>query len=169
MGYKTAADAEFRLNGTIVSYDGRPVLVRQARDGENGPELQYRAVGASRNTWAPMNDPLFNRFKPIPLGFVNYYENGGQECSHSASFIEMVAGEYPTFDEALERLIPASSIAVSREFALRMTSIGSVILYYKRTQVGSVFRGQLYLSPGSQYLLESIIEEPNLPSNVEIL
>ena len=209
--YKTREDAEFRLVGTIVGLDGSPVLVDRVREKTNGKTgitdliVFYREFpfnGAARQTL--LTNPGFNSFRPVKLGFCNYFDSGVLECCYcertpvrrskqglcrenfrasnfsgirfnfeqlmtSDGFNEMIRGEYPTYDEVIDRLVPGSAIAVSRCFALSKGGNGVVTLYYKNDQVGFVFRGQLYLNADDHYLLESILEEPNLPNNVEIM
>lgn len=210
--YKTREDAEFRLHGTIVGYNGSPVLVNRVRTRthkKTGEEIIVLAVaghpfgGTSREI--RLDDPGFDKFRPVKLGFLNFFERNITSCSwaerapvrrskqglagesfrcstllesmrlelgtvqSSEGFLEMIEGRYPSYDEAIDRLVPNSAIAVSRQFAVSMGSNGMISLHYGRENVGVVFRGQLYLRSDQQYLLESIIEEPNLPSNVEIM
>jgi hypothetical protein len=205
--YTTREDVSRRLADTIVALNNEPVHIYDVGGrGPNALTVRYRMfpfdgseVGESR-----VDNPEFNKFKPIPLGFINAFELGSQTyfaqripmrqsrqglssqsftataldgsnrlgLDHlriSEGFREMVAGVYPTFDEAVTMLIPGSSIAVSREFALAKSNGGYVTLYYKKEEVGFVFRDQLYLQADKQFLLEMIIENPNLPNNVEIM
>lgn len=87
----------------------------------------------------------------------------------SDAFREMVMGEYPAWDDAVARLVPNSSIAVDREFAVMMTPEGFVHFYYKRDVIGICFRGLVYLRQDRQYMMEAIIENPNLPNRIEVM
>lgn len=208
MNYDTIEQAEMRLAGTIVGYDGVPVTVDTITGRAPNFTITFRPFPYKRGSerTAPLDDPAWNRFRTLPLGFINFFRKGGGfDCSfaertsgrqnkqgladgnfscstliggqrwtlntvaNTEAFREMVAGEYPTFDTVVAMLSPASSIAVSREFALRMDEGGLITLFYKRTPVGLVFRSQLFLKPDYQYLLEMVIEEPNLPAMVEVL
>ena len=206
MGYKTKEDVDFRLANTIVSYAGEPVLVRQGTTREGLPGVSFKEHPFTGPTATKsVDDPLFNDFKPVPLGFLNYFRKGINDCAYaerlplrrskqglssesfrcstlanefrhdwedvtrSDGFREMVVGMYPTFDEVLALLVPSSSIAVSREFAIRMDEGGVVNLFFKREKIGTVFRGALYVSSEYQYMIEAILDEPNLPNNVEVM
>lgn len=87
----------------------------------------------------------------------------------SPAFDEMCRGVYPTWDDALEALVPGSSVGVDRHFAVRRSESGGTALFNNREEVGIIFRGQLYLNAERQYLTETIIDNPNLPNSVEIL
>lgn len=87
----------------------------------------------------------------------------------SEAFKEMIEGSYPEFDEVMRLLVPDSSIAVDREFALLRSKVGFTTLMYKTVEAGIIFRGNLYLSPDHQYLTEMIMENRNLPDRIEIL
>jgi hypothetical protein len=87
----------------------------------------------------------------------------------SPAFVEMVANVYPSWSDTLEHIVPGSSIAVSRSFAIAMSESGGLTLFNNHEEVGVIFRNQLYLNNDRQYLMESIIECPNLPDNPEIM
>lgn len=212
--YDSADEANNRLAGTIVSYDGEPVYIRDAQNHADGcirlSMIPHPFNGSA--TRKRIDSPAFNKFRPIPLGFCNFFTPGGNRhvtwcertsprsrrqglCSDnvrmitlspggsggmrgirlegafsgSDAFREMVTGQYPSFDLVLRTLVPDSSIAVSREFALRRGKMNLVTLHHKLEEVGVVFRGQLFLSNDHQFLMETIVEERNLPNRVEIL
>lgn len=94
---------------------------------------------------------------------------GFSDSISADAFREMVLGEYPTYDEALGRLVPNSSIAVDREFAVLRTPEGYTHVYHKRDNIGVVIRGNLYLRPDRRFMIESIQENANLPNRVEVM
>ena len=94
---------------------------------------------------------------------------GFSDAITTDAFREMVLGEYPPYDEVLSRLVPNSSIAVDREFAVLRTPEGYTNVYHKRDNIGVVIRGNLYLRPDRRFMVESIQENPNLPNRVEVM
>lgn len=208
--YATADEARFRLEGTVVLYEGHPYYVLSAEDHEDGtPRISitphregFRGGAAVRKK---VNSPLFRRFVTPELGYTNFFSEGSTNASwaerlpvrrsrqglcaenvsvtdpitgyrhnwnsfsRSAAFLEMIENRYPSFDEAMGRLVPGSSIAVSRNFALAADEGGITTLVYKKGRVGLVFRGGIYVHPSKQFLLETITEEPNLPNVVEVM
>lgn len=206
--YGTRDEAERRLHNTIVGFDGLPVHVVDVQGGRNiRVGFRVHPYGESSDVvYEELDDPRFNRFETLPLGFVNYFDRstglntayaerlpvrrqkqgisnenlntatliGGirldyTRVTRSDAFVEMVTGVYPTMTDALEHMIPGSSVAVSREYAIHQSESGMLSLYWRREQVGIIFKGEIYVQPGRQYLTESIIECPNLPDRVEVL
>lgn len=205
--YDSVDEANNRLAGTVVTYEGRPVLVNNARHHPDGvfrlDMLEHPFNGAS--TRKRIDSPAFNRFRTPPIGFCNYFDSGSRHALYcqrtsprsrrqglanenfsgtylvtgtrerfdrlmpSDAFREMIEGVYPTAARAMEMLVPDSSIAVSREFALVKSEVGFATLMHKLEAVGIFFRDSLYLSQKSQFLQETILEDPNLPNRVEIL
>ena len=85
------------------------------------------------------------------------------------AFREMIAGEYPTFDTACEMLVPDSSIAVDRNFALLQSPEGYVTIYHRRDPLGLVMRGVIYLREDRQYARELLLEAERLPNDIQNL
>lgn len=211
MVYDSVEEANNRIVGTIVTYDGRPVQVVSAEDHEDGIiRLRIREFpfnGRERggeDTRKKINSPLFRRFVTPPLGYCNYFERDNASAiwcervsartrrqglcgevfngvshqgyrvefdalSRSEAFREMIAGEYPSFDDALGRLFPNSCIAISRDFALHMGVEGFTYLYWRRDPVALVVRGAIMLRNDKQHLIETLRDCRALPDRVEIL
>lgn len=184
--YGTREEAERRLHGTIIGFDGVPVTVVEIT-GRTAIRVGFVRHPFTGNTeYAELDDPRFNRFETLPLGFVNYFDRttgmntafaerlpvrrqkqglsnenlnvstlvGGLRLDYSRvtaseAFAEMTAGVYPTMDAALEAMVPGSSVAVSRDFALRQAEGGLVSLFCRREEVGLLFRGDVYVQPGA--------------------
>jgi len=87
----------------------------------------------------------------------------------SEAFREMVAGEYPSFETAISTLVPDSSIAVAREFALMMSPEGYVTIYHRRDPLGLVMGGVIFLREDRQYAREMLLEAPELPNDIQNL
>lgn len=85
------------------------------------------------------------------------------------AFREMIAGEYPTFETAMEMLVPDSSIAVDRNFALLSSPEGYVTIYHRRDPLGLVMRGVIYLREDRQYARELLLEAERLPNDIQNL
>ena len=226
--YENLEEAQFRLSGSVVGYDGYPAYIHDVRahsdgifrltitrlplngEGHAGAEdIGDEDLPASKAVRKRIDSPKFNRFRPIQLGMMNLFDATGQitgrimrhasyavripvrrgsqglknesfdcrmlfggqrtQLNHamkSEAFSEMSRNVYPTFDEAMDRLAPDSSIAVTREFAVAMGADQIVSLYHKNTVSGLVHRGTILLLPSHTFLRESIIENPNLPNNI---
>jgi hypothetical protein len=207
--YDSVEEAQRRLVGTIVTYDGQPVQVNDVRSHPDGIlRVSFSAWpfdGREPDVRKMINSPLFKRFVTPPLGFCNYFSGRSANCfwtervsartqrqglssdtfnasalqsgdraNYSAivasdGFREMVCGEYPTYADALARLVPNSSIAVDRNFALAKSAGSYVFLHHRREEVGIVLRETLYLRNDRQHMLESIVENPVLPDRVEVM
>lgn len=85
------------------------------------------------------------------------------------AFVEMIRGEYPSFDVALAALVPDSSIAVTRSYALLMSAEGYTTLYEGRDPLGLVMRGAIYLRSDRLYAREAVLECDALPNDVQTL
>lgn len=91
----------------------------------------------------------------------------------STAFAEMLRGEYPTYSEAYEKLEPDSSIAIDREYALRMNSQGFVTLFRngfnKDDCIAIAGDNRLLVSHKLRHFKRELSKSPALPSIVEIL
>lgn len=94
---------------------------------------------------------------------------GFRQLSSSEAFREMVVGEYPSFDAVMGRLVPDSTIAVDRDFAVQAGTHGFRYLMYRRDTVALIVRESILLRNDRQHLLETIAECPRLPNRVEVL
>jgi hypothetical protein len=171
---------DFQLSLSRFPYDGRDQFNALASDplfkGFQSPPLGYCNFFYRRadTTWCE-RIPSRQRRQGLSgdtcnaVSLVSGLRIPWNELYISDGFNEMVRGEYPSFDEAFQRLIPSSSIAVARDFAVRMSEGGYTFLYYKRDEVGMFVRDNLYLRSDRQYLSEMIIEHNNLPNRVEVM
>lgn len=127
--------------------------------------------GTRHTTWCERTTPRTRRQGLCSENFRGMRNGSRIRFDHidgSDGMREMIVGEYPTFDQALALLADDTSMAVHREFAL--VKNGPIpILRHKTTDVGLVFRDQLYLDSAHQYLLEMLLESPQFPNRVEIL
>lgn len=88
--YDSIEEARFRLENTIVEYDGRPVFVSSVADHPDGVfrvmihDMPFPGGMAGRGARKVINSPLFRRFQTIPLGWCNHFE----ENTRHASFVE---------------------------------------------------------------------------------
>lgn len=87
----------------------------------------------------------------------------------AAGFAEMVKGEFPKAEEALDLLDNDTSMAVSRKFAVQRDSFGMLFLYAGPDRVGVVRSNEILLAPNKMYLREEIQDCPNLPNQINIL
>lgn len=77
--YTTREEAGNRLRESLVSYDGAPVLVTDigGTDGDGVTAYIDSWPFTRRNlVEVSVNDPGFDGFSPLPLGFANYFERG---------------------------------------------------------------------------------------------
>jgi hypothetical protein len=87
------------------------------------------------------------------------------------SFADMLAGSYPTFDEALTNLIPESSIAFARNYALLTDKDGLVWVYRQLERIGLVNNKskEFFLFSAKKFLREEIQESglfPNIQAEI---
>lgn len=87
----------------------------------------------------------------------------------SQAFCDMVANKYPEYDVAVNSLVPDSSIAVTRSYAIGLSSNGLPKIRKYNESVG-LFRGtdEILLYPKFSYLREELIETENIPNNINI-
>lgn len=218
--YPTAEEAGFRLNSTIVEYEGLPCYIHRA---ENHPDeiirlrtsmLPYPDAGAPKVVNKKITDPGFRRFQTIGLGWCNHFAEGIHHASfiervparrskqgldsgsfkssrplvgssssssddftvgvrynelfHSIGFIECAQNRYPLLREALYLLKEDSSIAVSRDFLVVKTENGLTALWYKKQACGVIIKGRIFLYNKFEYLKETIENNSNLTTDVEI-
>jgi hypothetical protein len=76
--YDSVHEAENRLTGTVVTYDGQPVQVTGVESHEDGVMRLY--IREFPFNGAPVrkkiNSPSFKRFQTPPLGYCNYFNAG---------------------------------------------------------------------------------------------
>jgi len=85
-----------------------------------------------------------------------------------AGFAEAMRGDFPSLDEALERLTPNSSMAIALDWCVHRDEQGFTWLYYLTDEVGMFFRGSLYVFENFAYLRETIQSTSCLPNHFEI-
>jgi len=87
----------------------------------------------------------------------------------SESFGFMVQNKYPDYSDAISSLVADSSIAVTNKYSVGI-SAKSVPTIMKMTKAVGLFRGnnELLLYPKYSYLREELLEESNLPNNINI-
>lgn len=77
--YENLDEAVFRLGGTVVGYDGAPYYCFEVQDrGREFFDLKCKAMPfneSTKFTYLSISDPLFNRFQPIKLGWLNTLED----------------------------------------------------------------------------------------------
>ena len=127
------------------------------------------AVWCHRTPARRMNQGLVNgNFNAVSIG-VRATRFPLDTIASSDAFREMIAGEYPDWETALGTLVPDSSIAVAREFALLMSSEGYVTIYHRRDPLGLVMRGVIYLREDRQYAREMLSECDRIPNDIQNL
>ena len=135
----------------------------------------YFERGAAHAVWCHrvparrMQQGLVNgNFNAVSLG-VRAMKYGLDQIASSEAFREMLVGEYPSFDTAMATLVPDSSIAVAREFALLMSPEGYVTIYHRRDPLGLVMGGVIFLREDRQYAREMLVECEALPNDIQNL
>ena len=91
------------------------------------------------------------------------------QVQSSEAFKEMIVGEYPTFEEVVDLLVPESSIAFDREYALFMSNEGYVTIYHKRDPLGLVMNGVIHLRADRFYAREALVEHERIPNDIQNL
>lgn len=79
-------DINSRLRRTLVEYDGKVVYITETEMHEDGIPRLYVAplpIQGGKATRKIINSPLFNRFRPMQLGWVNHFF----EDMHFASYV----------------------------------------------------------------------------------
>ncbi len=78
--YENLDEVTFRLNGSVVRYDGDPVYVQGCENHNDGIiRLNISTIpldGTEKVTRKMINSPKFDKFRPIPLGNLNYVHGG---------------------------------------------------------------------------------------------
>lgn len=230
--YDNLEEAQFRLAGTVVTYDSKPCYVQNVEEHRDGiirlqivplPHNVGRGVRENRDDIdedsnlfpagalirKKINSPKFNRFRTMPLGYMNYFDNGrngarvtmahyveripvrrskqglSQEGCRmktvteqmqvtfagmiaSQAFYEMAIGEYPSYEEAYQRLVTGSCIAVTRDFAVYRDQDGFPYLLHQNKKIGICSRDTVTLGRNFQYMREEIVETECLPRNVAV-
>ena len=76
--YENLEEATFRLNSSIVLYDGEPVQINNVENHKDGTlrvhisPLPLSLEGNAMSSRKMINSPKFNKFRPFELGNVNY-------------------------------------------------------------------------------------------------
>lgn len=80
--YENLEEASFRLNQSIVMYDGQPVYIHSLENNTDGivrvriQELPLDEAKINNTTRKMINSPKFNRFRPFELGNMNLLASG---------------------------------------------------------------------------------------------
>lgn len=235
--YENLKEANMRLRGTIVLYDGLPYYVHgvtnHMSDGifrvycepiGTGQDMSYNSpvdpipfavipydnidCGKAMDAYIVkypqfgilrkhMNSPAFNKFRPFPLGMINYkgtaYHLERQPLrqtlqglssnmltgykirlftekasisglrTDSVSFRDMVLGQYPSSDEAIEKLLDPSisneAVAFHRQCALVRGPVDTIFFAFRNDTVGYLPNNdftKLRLAKNFKHLKESI-------------
>ncbi len=105
--------------------------------------------------------------------FSGFSKGGGRvnfrNFRSDTSFNEMVTGDYPPYQFALDAVDAGSSMAVGRDFAIFRGDEGFATLHYRRTPVGLAFADKVVLTPKTAWMTETINEAAALPDRVEVL
>jgi hypothetical protein len=83
--FEDLEQAKFRLLGSVVFYKGEPMWVDDVmagRNGDNIPRVTISHPVSGDTSRKFITSPHFNRFRPPPLGFLNYFEGGVTSCSY---------------------------------------------------------------------------------------
>lgn len=219
--YETAEEIKFRLEGTVVLYDGAPVLINRvsipgAEDRKEiarvffynlpfmGKLLVNKYGDIAENPQHETRKYLSSKKFDLAPFKMGYFNHGGEAtfvsripnrqnkqgmnagtCSltningkrsdtvnfntliASQGFVDMVAGKFPTFTEALKMLgdEDQSSVAISRSFAFLIDhDIEALFLTHKGVKCGVVTKDQkvLKLPPKFRFLREEA-EECRIP------
>jgi hypothetical protein len=78
--YTTRAEAEQKISGTTILYDGDPVYISNVGGSDGKVTLEFCKIpfGSNKRQWVDIDDPLLD-FKSISskLGYVDYYSSRG--------------------------------------------------------------------------------------------
>ena len=176
MRYDTADYAEGRLAGTIIKLDGKAVKLSHCF-GDMMALVVDISTGQDKEVKLDDLD-----LSPIQLGYVNrggeaYYLKRlpkredwrqGLRCNNVShhqmlgmGVVQLLSGDYPTFEEAHERVTAyeQNSVAFSRVFAVEMYGY---LRYKGRDCVGKVGKdAKITLHPTFLYLTEALKEALN--------
>ena len=179
-------DAQMRANNTVVRFNDKPVYIKRIEplNGEITAFFIYLLNGQSNN--APVMDARWN-WKPVPTGYVNtgmgavflmrkpvrkwkqglaadnvqfnhVMRVGTNQLLRSRNMGRMIVRDYPSFDEAREKLAEVRSCAFHPEFALVRMDIGPLYLNYRGDVVGWFEKDEVVLGEEYRYLNELIQE-----------
>jgi hypothetical protein len=219
-GFENIEQARQRLEGTVVTFDGLAAYVSEVSvvDGEHTCRLVFLPDTFKDSTYSKnkrvrkhLSDPLFKKFKPFDLGFINLFDEeiigpntncmftfrrpirsgarqglareaiDGSYLQNSKgagrlenwnlttlmscqSFADMINGKYPSYSEALENLIPNSSIAFNRNYAVLQASDGLVWLYRQLERIALIQNNkEVLLFSKKKYLREEMQETSEMP------
>ena len=179
MGVEPHADGVMRVQIVEFPYTGNPVRKMINASGfrrfQTPPlgYLNYFTGGSPHVLWCERVSSRTRRQGLCDESF-NATTHGGQRqtlnrVGGSEAFREMIAGEYPTYDTVLGRIVPNSSIAVDRDFAFEADAGGFVKLVWRREPIALMIRDGLFLRNDRQHLVETISDCRNLPNRLEVL
>lgn len=126
------------------------VPVRRSKQGLSSEAYTYSTTGQ-------------NVAAALTRGGLNF-----ENAYYSVAFTEMVRNEYPDFDEALAKLIPNTSIAVSRDWLLAKDVNYIIYIRYRRDVVGIIVRNNIHLFARFAYLIDTLVACSHMPDNAEI-
>lgn len=76
-------------------------------------------------------------------------------CLNSIGFAEMMRGEYVSFEEAVDKIVDNSSIAIGNEYCVRRDE-GFTFLKHKQKNVGIIEKGLIFLNENNIFLKEQL-------------
>jgi len=72
--WEDLAQANDRLSGSYVPYNGAVVYIREVQEGRDGPVAAANIYPTKKHSFLPLNDKGFHRFrKTLPKGWTNCY------------------------------------------------------------------------------------------------
>ena len=175
--FESQRDAEMRLTGCMVRYNGTPVFIEGVLNGTNLAVFIPEKKITEAISW---DDPNFD-FSSAPLGYINHgskaifscriphrkYKQGvsvqnitvdsgsARDVFPSDGLYSCVKNEYPSFDEAVATLRKGRSIAFHRWWMVKQALEG-IHLYHRGNRVGEVVNGRPVLLKTKRFLKECL-------------
>lgn len=141
----------------------------QGRDGERS---RKDCVYIARTPTRSIPQGLHSR-NVVSYQYPNSNGPSFERFRNSDGFAEMLRGEYPSYEEAFDTLVPQSSIAVDREYAIVMGEMGFCYLIRGgcavRDVVAIATRSRLLINTSGLKYKKELLKSPFLPNIVEVL
>lgn len=183
--YDTVSYAKSRLDGTIISKDGYPILVSEVFGTDDNIMVLYTDIHSDKDKSLKECTLDSCDINPVKLGYVNYRKNAvyvmrppmridwrqglrvrNLITSHNEYdrnipqnvLARTIRNEYPTFENCLEKLSSGdTSIAYHRDFSINKNSI---LTYKGKIDIGNVNfdNGNISINQGFDWVQEAMNE-----------
>lgn len=88
------------------------------------------------------------------------------DLAKTSFFADMHKGKYPSLEDVLKNINNNTAFAVSRKYCVRQDTDGLTWLYREDTRVGIISGEELLLIKGKAFLVEEIMESPELTFDI---